>query len=202
MSTAELFGFLSLALSIMVYVPYWHNIYIGEAKPHCFSWFVYGLVGSIAFLLQISDNAGPGSWAIGFMALNSFAIAIYGFFYGEKERHVTDWIAFFSAIFIIPIWMIVESAVLAVVLVCIIDVLATWPTFRKSIMKPWDEPISPRIIGVFRYGAAILALQNFSFITAAYLVTILILDTMLAALLVSRRFIIKKPVLLPNDDLS
>ncbi len=189
----QLFGLISVILGFIAYAPYWYGIYKGETKPHGFSWMVWALVTGIAYFAQVSDGAGAGAWAIGITCINCFGIAMYGFWRGEKERTRSDWITFIVSLAIIPIWLLTDNVILAVALVCIIDSLATWPTFRKSIMKPWDEPISTHGIAVVKYVFAMMALGNVSFVTAAYLVVLLILDGLMTLLLIVRRPHIAKP---------
>ena len=61
MISKEIFGLLSLVLSVVSYVPYVRSIFVANTKPHAFTWLVWGTVMAIAFFAQLSDKAGAGS---------------------------------------------------------------------------------------------------------------------------------------------
>ena len=65
----ELLGAVAIIIGFISYLPYFRDIFKGKTKPHAFSWLIWAILTAIGFAGQISDNAGPGSWALGFTAL-------------------------------------------------------------------------------------------------------------------------------------
>jgi hypothetical protein len=65
MTLKDMFGVLSLIISVVSYVPYARSIFVANTKPHAFTWLVWGTVMAITFFAQLSDKAGAGSWGDG-----------------------------------------------------------------------------------------------------------------------------------------
>ena len=135
MTPEDLFGFLSLLLSVVSYVPYIRSIFVANTKPHAFTWLVWGTVMAIAFFAQLSDKAGAGSWATGLSAAFCLGIAIIALFRGEKHITRGDWIAFLTTFLAIPLWIVTSDPFLSVLLVTGIDAVAYYPTFRKILRE-------------------------------------------------------------------
>jgi hypothetical protein len=87
MTLKDMFGVLSLIISVVSYVPYARSIFVANTKPHAFTWLVWGTVMAITFFAQLSDKAGAGSWATGSSAAFCLGIGIVALFRGE--RHIT-----------------------------------------------------------------------------------------------------------------
>jgi hypothetical protein len=135
MTPKEIFGAASLILSVVSYVPYVRSIFVANTKPHAFTWLVWGAVMAIAFLAQLSDRAGAGSWATGLSAAFCLGIGIIALFRGEKHITRGDWIAFTITFLAIPLWVATSDPLWSVLLVTGIDAVAYYPTFRKSYSK-------------------------------------------------------------------
>jgi hypothetical protein len=87
MTLKDMLGLLSLLISVVSYVPYVRSIFVANTKPHAFTWLVWGTVMAIAFVAQLSDKAGAGSWSTGLSAAFRLGIGIIALFRGEK--HIT-----------------------------------------------------------------------------------------------------------------
>lgn len=139
MISKEIFGLLSLVLSVVSYVPYVRSIFVANTKPHAFTWLVWETVMAIAFFAQLSDKAGAGSWATGLSAAFCLGIGVIALFRGEKHVTRGDWIAFIITFLAIPLWIVTSDPLWSVLLVTAIDAVAYYPTFRKSFAKPDEE---------------------------------------------------------------
>lgn len=129
------FGFLSLLLSVASYVPYIRSILVANTKPHAFTWLVWGTVMAIAFVAQLSDRAGAGSWATGLSAAFCLAIAIIALFRGEKHITRGDRIAFLATFLAIPLWVVTSDPLWSVLLVTGIDARRLLPHFPQILRK-------------------------------------------------------------------
>lgn len=187
MTTAEFLGWFGAGLGLLGYVPYFISIIKNKTKPHAFSWFVWGLLTAIAYFAQIADGAGPGAWATGFTAVACFVIVIAAIFKGEKEITRSDWIAFISALAAIPVWYATKDPLWAIILVTIIDMIAFYPTFRKSWHKPHEEePLAYGISGM-KFFIALFALENVTITTALYPLSLVIMNWIFVGMVLSRR---------------
>ncbi len=187
MTSQEIFAWFSLVIAVVSYIPYLRSILQGQTKPHVFSWLVWGVLTGIAFLAQKTDGAGPGAWATGFTAIVSGVFVVLGLFKGEKNITRSDWISFVSALAIIPVWYFTSNPLLAIILVTLIDMLGFYPTFRKSWAKPTEELPFTYILSAIKFFVAMCALDHFSWITALYPASLVIMDTAFVVMIAWRK---------------
>jgi len=198
MTPKEIFGAASLILSVVSYVPYVRSIFVANTKPHAFTWLVWGAVMAIAFLAQLSDRAGAGSWATGLSAAFCLGIGIIALFRGEKHITRGDWIAFTITFLAIPLWVATSDPLWSVLLVTGIDAVAYYPTFRKSYSKPDEELAFKYVLTVIRYLFSLLALEHFTVVTSVYQLVSIVMESSIVVMLLWRRAVLKK--MAPQPD--
>ena len=188
----ELFSVAGVVIGLISYVFYLRGVFRQGAKPHAFTWLVWGIVMVVACAAQVSEKAGPGIWVTGISAAITIFITGIAFKRGETDVTRTDWIALIAALSAIPIWVMTSNPVYAVFLICLIDGIAYYPTFRKSWRKPWEEPALAYSLGGFQFFFGMLGLNVINLTTSLYPTVICILNLSLAAMLVLRRKILVK----------
>src|SRR6478736_9968249 len=68
-------GALSVLIMLLAYSIYvWQTAREGGVQPHPFSWFLWGFVTAVAYLVQAALHGGPGSWVVGLTAIICFLI--------------------------------------------------------------------------------------------------------------------------------
>ncbi|MDP2944379.1 MAG: hypothetical protein Q8N57_02270, partial [bacterium] len=97
-------GALASIITFLAYLPYFRDIFRNKTKPHIFSWFIWGLLGTIAFFAQIIKGAGAGSWGTAVSAMICFIIVGLAFSRGEKNITLFDWLAFSGALVGLVLW--------------------------------------------------------------------------------------------------
>lgn len=192
MTFKDILGFLSVLLAIASYVPYVRSTLLGRTKPHAFTWMVWGAVMAIAFAAQLSDKAGAGSWATGLSAAFCLGIGILALSLGE--RHITrgDWIAFLTTVLAIPLWVATSDPLWSVLLVTGIDVIAYYPTFRKSYAKPDEELAFKYVLTVIRYLLSLMALEHYTIVTSFYQLVSIVMEAGVIIMLLWRRAVLRK----------
>ena len=168
MATKNIFAILSLVFGFGVFLPYYINIWKKVAKPHLFSWITWTLIGGLGFVLSYRGGGGEGSWIFGLQTILCLGVAVYALFKGEKNISFFDWIAFSGVIIAAIVYVSTKNAVLSVILAATIDFLGFIPTFRKSYLKPYDEPILTYFFAFLSWFFSIVALENYSFVTMFY----------------------------------
>ncbi len=162
------FAIISLIIGFAAFVPYYAEMWRGTLKPHIFSWITWTVLTGLGFYLSIADGGGQGAWILGMYSLMCFVVVIFAIFRGEKKITRVDKMAFAAAILTTIIYLLTKNAVVSVILAGVIDSLGFIPTFRKSYNQPNSEPAMTYAIAGASYIFAILALENYTFVTMFY----------------------------------
>lgn len=178
---------LTLILLLGSYVPYIKGILQGRLKPHMFSWVIWGLINSIAFAIQVSEQAGWGSVVMGLAAVLCLATAALSLTHGERNITRSDWISFISALAAILLWWATKDPFYSVILITLIELLGFYPTFRKSLQKPFEENISIYLFSAIRCVLSIFVLDIVNFNTAFYPAATCAINLVFVAMLAYRR---------------
>lgn len=132
----------AIGLTIYSYFPYIRDILLKKTQPHLYTWLVWIItVGTAAAGIW----QGGGNYATFVLLVDVIFVAIiflFSFKYGTKNITRSDTIALIVALAAIIIWWKMESPLLAVLMVSVIDGLGYIPTFRKSFAEPWSETLS------------------------------------------------------------
>ncbi len=164
----EFFAIVSLVLGFATFVPYFREMWRGTAKPHIFSWIPWTAMTGIAFWLSFTNGGGAGAWLFLLQAVGCGIVLLYAIFHGERHITLLDRVTFTGTVLTIILYLFTKNALVSVVLASVIDTSAFIPTFRKSFLKPWEEPVLAYGISGFSYAFALLAVDTFSFVTALY----------------------------------
>lgn len=140
MPIKAIFAIVSSIFQLAIFVPYYINIFKKKANPHLFSWLTWGTLTGLGFVLILKEGGGYGAWIFGLQSALCLSIAAYAIFKGEKNITRFDWVAFVSAIIITIFYILTKNTVLSVIFAAAIDGLGFAPTYRKSYIRPHDEP--------------------------------------------------------------
>ncbi len=181
-------GTIAVVIGMLGYLFYIRGILKGEVKPHGFTWSVWGVLTSIAFFAQVMDDGGPGAWVTGATAAMSFIFAIVGL--GASSRvyiKKSDWILFIFTLLAIPVWLVTENALWAVILITVIDAVAFAPTFRKAYYHPKTENTWTYFFSAAKFVVGIFALESLTTITVLYPASLVIANGAFVAMVLWRR---------------
>lgn len=188
MLSKDIFGYLSITVALASYVFYFASVIRGQTKPHAFSWITWSIITFIVFYAQYSNDAGPGAWGTGIIALSCAVVAVMAFFWGEKDIRKSDWVMFISALVIIPVWCFTSNPMLAVIMSIMIDAFGGYyPTFRKSWHKPHEEQLQLYIIGVPQLVCTLLAMEHYYLVNILYPLFVLIGNVSFVLMVLWRR---------------
>jgi hypothetical protein len=180
-------GVVAIVLTFAAYTPYFLDLLKGKTKPHIFSWFIWMIVTSIIYALQVSAGAGFGSLVTLAVAIISLFIFILGFQHGNKNIKKADVVFMVLALLAIPLWLIVDQPVLSIILLSIIDILGFAPTARKSWYEPYSETLSLYTITTFRHALSIVALEHYNVVTMLFPSTWVVANALFSMMLIIRR---------------
>jgi hypothetical protein len=184
----EALGFSAVAIGLIGYVPYLIGMYRGLVKPHAFTWFLWGFVTGVAYAAQVSDRAGPGSWATGVTAVVCLLIAA-GACRQSRFSNVStaDWYCLGLALLAIPLWVTTETPLYSVLLITFIDTVAYVPTFRKSWHHPDQEVLFTYVTATAKYLFSVAAMPEQTLISGLYPWSIIATNSGFILLVVYRR---------------
>ena len=153
---------------------------------------MWGLVTGIVFGLQITNKAGPGSFITLTAALMCFLVIILGVKFGSVSKITnSDKVFLFLALVALVLWLVAKQPLLSVLTATAVDLLGFAPTIRKSWSEPFSETLSFYYLNTARFGIALLALSQYTVITALYPIMWLIANGLFAIMLNIRRKQIK-----------
>lgn len=179
-------------MAVGVHIPYLLQVVRGTVKPHPFTWILWTVLTFIIFFAQLSEQAGPGAWGTGVVALLCLGIVLVTIKNGFRGIKRSDFLTFFAALLAIPLWVITENPMLSVILVTAIDLLAFIPTFRKSWSKPFEEAVYLYGLNVARHCLSLFALMNISIATALFPFSLMLANAALVVFLLWRRSLLRK----------
>ena len=171
---------------------YWYYDYIVDTlnkktTPHLFSWIVFVIMDTIAFLIQIWDNAWPWAWWTLITGVMAFFIVILALRNWEKNITNSDKVAFSLALFSIFLYVFLENQLYSLLVVLSILVFAMYPTFRKTYNKPNEETLSLYFLAGVRSIISIIATVNISILTVWLPVFVILINALFIWMVFIRR---------------
>ncbi|MDP3964261.1 MAG: hypothetical protein Q8Q20_01195 [bacterium] len=166
---------------------YVRGVFQKHLRPHAFSWLVWSVLNGIAFAAQISKGAGPGAWVTAVNTASCLLIFFGALRFGDRRWLRFDWMALSGAGLALLLWLFTKEALLSVLLIVVVDLFGSLPTFRKGYHQPHGELIKSYTFAALANLLAILALESYSPTTWLYPAVIVLLDGSLSIMLVARR---------------
>lgn len=183
----QIVGFVAVILTLAGYVPYIRDTLKGKTTPHIYTWFLWSLLSFIGFALQMSDKAGPGAFVTLTAAIAGLFICIVGFRKGSKNITFSDTVFLILALLSLVIWLFAKQPVVSTILISVTDLLAFFPTLRKSWRKPEEETLSSYVTNTFRFGLALVALEKYTIISSLSPWTWVFMNGIFSIFLIVRR---------------
>ena len=178
---------IGIILTIIWYFVYIKDVYLWKTKPHLFSWFIWGLLGFIAFLAQLSDNWWLGAWIAWLTSFSCCFVAFLSIKRWEKNITKGDKYSLVWALLSMILWYMTDNVLYSLILVILLDALWFYPTLRKSFFKPFEETLLTHLLWSIRFWLSILALNNLTLITFLYPLSLAIMNFVLAVTIYYRR---------------
>ncbi len=186
-------------VSVLIWVvgavpPYIRDIINNKTKPHAYTWLIWSITqGTATAVLWI----GKGGWATISLLIGAiFALLVFllSLKYGTRNITKGDTIVLISSLLAIFVWWQLDSPLIAVFMVSIIDVLGYWPSFRKTYEEPWTEtPVSWAIFSIANV-FNILALSEYNLLTLPYIIAITIANLVLFVICLTRRRVVTRVI--------
>lgn len=163
------FASLAFILTFVAFYPYYRAILAGEIRPHIFTWWIWGGGTLIVFFAQLSDGAGLGAWPVGVSAVLTTGVAVLASA-RRADASITrmDWVFLVMALSALVSWFWTSTALMAVIILTLVDLLGFGPTVRKAYVAPHEESAPFFAISFVRNICILFALEHVSWITALF----------------------------------
>lgn len=189
-----IFFLIVVFLMLVSYFQYFKSLFAHQTKPHAFTWLVWTIAMSIGAAGVWVGGGGLPAITFSIGALASFVIFCLSFRYGTRDITRGDIVALIAAFGAIIMWVILDNPLWSVIMSVTIDIIAYWPTIRKTYAAPWSESLSAWVVWAFVPLFSILALEFINALTVVYYGPLLIVNVLFAAMVFVRRNKIPKPL--------
>ena len=163
------FGLMSGLLSLFAYAPYIRDTLAGRTQPQRASWLIWSVLGSIAFLSQVYEEAGSSLWFAGVQVGGTIAVFLLsirrgvGGFADGKDCLVLTYAAAG-----LVLWYATENAAYALAITIGISLLGGAVTVAKAYRAPESETVSTWFLSFVASCCAILAVGAVDWVLLAY----------------------------------
>lgn len=137
----EIIGIVSGLLAIVAIIPYIRDIIKKTTRPERASWFIWTVLGGIAFFSQLAEGATNSLWMNGLDTLAVIAIFVLSLKYGEGGLMKRDVIALILAAIGLILWYFTKEASIALYIVLAMDITGQILTLIKSYENPESETL-------------------------------------------------------------
>lgn len=163
---------------------YLYETITGKARPNRVTWLLWGLFPMIIFVAQRAQGVEGLSWASFAAGFTPFLILLASFL-NKKASWKTerrDYYLMAAAVAGIVLWALTDDPNLALLFALVADVLAGVPTVIKAYRHPETESWIAYAISAVGFGLGVLAIQQYTFESSAFIAYLFVANGLLALL--------------------
>jgi len=164
----QLFGILSGILAVLAPIPYIRDIFLLKTKPQRTAFFIWSVLGAIAFFSQLAKGASSSLWLPGVETFVVTVIFILSIKYGVGGFSKKDYIALTIAALGLIAWYFTKEAAIALYIVIIIDLTGTYLAVDKAYQDPGSETLITWITAAIAGMLATFAVGNLNIVLLSY----------------------------------
>ncbi len=132
----QFFGYTSAVLSIVMVIPYIKDVLALTTKPERASWFIWTVLGIIAFASQLAKGATESLWLTGGQTVAVLIVFLLALKYGAGGLGGRDIKALMAVGIGLILWYFTKEAAYALFIVIAIDGIGTLLTVVKAYQDP------------------------------------------------------------------
>ena len=206
-SLKDAMGALAVLIAIVAYGIYAWKSLRGDARPHPLSWLIFGVLTSTGYLVQLDQQAGPGSWVMAITTIVCFLLCVMSFWQGERTFPWYEW-AFLAAaavVFAFYLWSrnpgLIATAVtgaprdlliryapeISSSLAAFVSVIGFGPTVTKAWARPHSDSASVFLLNSLKFVPSFFALDSVSIATWVMPAALVIANAGVALIIFLRR---------------
>jgi len=171
-----LLGAVAASMALLSSFLYIRDIFRGNTKPHTYTWLIWAIVTTIAFLGQWVSGGGPGSWATGVAAVVTIFTLLLSLKGGYGTKDITNFDKACLALALVAMlpWLLAESVLWSVILATAIDLIAFFPTMRKTWHAPYSESLGSMYADAVKHSLSIVSMSSYSFVNVIFPASVLL----------------------------
>lgn len=185
MTALQFFGYLSAIIGTIASFPYIRDILKGKTKPERASWFIWTVLGTIAFFSQLEKGATNSLWLVGVGTLSVLVVSILSIKFGSGGLARRDIFSLIFAVLGILLWFFTKDSTIALIITILVGSTGSFLTVVKSYEDPESETISTWLLvsvaGIFsalsvgRWNLILLIYPTYIFLTNIAVVSAILL---------------------------
>lgn len=164
----QLFGYISGILITLEFLPYIRDILRLKTKPQRTTWFLFFILGGIAFFSQLAKGASDSLWLPGIITIGVTIIFLLSLKYGVGGLQKKDYFVLLFAFLGLIAWYFTKEPAVALYIVILIDAAGTYLTAEKAYHHPESETILLWIFSSVAGFFAMLAVGKWDIILLSY----------------------------------
>jgi len=164
----EVLGIVSGIIGFVCVFPYIQNILLKKTKPERASWFIWSVLGGIAFFSQLAKGATNSLWMTGIDTLGVLVTFILAIKFGSGGLNSRDIKALVVAFLGLVIWFFTKEAAYALFIVIVVDASGAILTILKAYEDPGSETMSTWILSGLSGLIAAFAVGQINWILLSY----------------------------------
>ncbi|HEY5120741.1 MAG TPA: hypothetical protein VII84_04115, partial [Acidimicrobiales bacterium] len=182
------FVFLAVALSVFGSASYVRDTSRGTTSPHRVTWGLWALEGILAFIVEVQQHVGLASLMTLALGLMPLVVLMTSFKNPQAVWKIdaVDVACGVVSLLGLVFWATVNESTVALVSFVAADFIAAVPTYRKSWRSPESETPRAFVMGAVNTGITLLTLKEFTTAGALFPGVIMMTDSILSVLILTR----------------
>ena len=161
-------GLASGVLGAISYGPYLYDIARGQTRPERVTWFIWGVLGVIAFGSQISEGATHSLWPTAVQCLAIVVVLALAIPKGVGGFTRRDVAALLFAAAGLALWALTHNALLSLLIIVSVDFAGALLTLGKAYRDPSSETLCTWAMSAVAWLCASAAVGRLDFSLLVY----------------------------------
>jgi hypothetical protein len=163
MTIYRFLGLLAGVCSIAAYIPYVIYTVRGKIKPHPFSWLLWGILGGVSLVTYYAVGARDTLplAVVSFVGPSLLFFLSIRYWSGGFSRF--DYLCLLFSGVAILVYIIFRQAAVALTINLVGDLLAAFPTIRKTYRDPGSENMSTWLLFALSAVLSLVAIDRFTY---------------------------------------
>ena len=182
------FVYVAVALSVLGSASYVRDTLRGTTSPHRVTWGLWAVEGIMAFVVEIEQHVGLAAVMTLALGLMPLIVFLASFVNRRTVWRVDALDVACGAVSVtgLVFWAFVNEPTLALLSFVAADFIAALPTYRKAWKAPQSETSRVFVLGAVNTGITLLTLRSFTTAGALFPGVIMMTDSILSVLIMTR----------------